>query len=101
MAAGGADHHGGDSGTHSSGSAGALMPGMATADQISELTDASGVEAERLYLTLMIDHHEAGAEMAQAGMELADTAKVRELASKMVAAQRSEISALQKLLEQR
>lgn len=100
----GTAHHssgsGADSGSESS-SAGALMPGMATPAQMAGLRAADGVEAERLFLNLMIAHHTAGADMAQAGADLAATGKVRALAEKMASAQKAEITALQNLLEQR
>ncbi|NOJ61631.1 DUF305 domain-containing protein [Arthrobacter sp. 260] len=77
-----------------------LMPGMATPEQISELSDASGAEAERLYLTLMIAHHTAGADMAQAGAELVQEPRVRVAAEKMVASQVAEIAAMEDLLDE-
>ncbi len=97
---GAADHHGAGTDAHGARD-GALMPGMATPDQMAELEAADGVEAERLYLGLMIAHHAAGADMAQAGADLAATDKVRALATKMASAQTAEITALQNLLEQR
>ncbi|MBG6179262.1 DUF305 domain-containing protein [Arthrobacter sp. CAN_A1] len=93
--AGSMDHH--DGGTLRDNG---LMPGMATPEQIADLTAASGVEAERLYLTLMITHHEAGAEMAQAGTELVQEPRVRVAAEKMVAAQVAEITAMEDMLDE-
>jgi uncharacterized protein (DUF305 family) len=93
-------HHGGQDGAPAH-TAGALMPGMATPEQLAQLETSTGVEAERLFLELMIDHHTAGAEMAEAGAELSETAQVRSLATKMATAQQSEIGALQDLLDRR
>ena len=90
------DHHDGDSLLGGSG----LMPGMATEEQMQELADASGVEAERIFLTLMISHHEAGAEMAQAGAELAQEPRVKVAAGKMAEAQVAEILAMEDMLDQ-
>ena len=45
------------------------MRGMATAEQMQALTDASGVAFDRQFLTLMIAHHEGAIEMVD---ELAD-----------------------------
>ena len=39
------------------------MRGMATAEQMQALTDASGVTFDRQFLTLMIAHHEGAIEM--------------------------------------
>lgn len=90
------DHHGGGSMLRDNG----LMPGMATEEQLQELTDASGVEAERIFLTLMITHHEAGAEMAQAGAELAQEPRVKVAAEKMAEAQVAEIMAMEDMLDE-
>ncbi|WP_035776161.1 DUF305 domain-containing protein [Arthrobacter sp. H5] len=76
-----------------------LMPGMATPEQMEELPTASGEDAERLYLELMITHHTAGVDMAQAGVDLAEQQQVRRLAETMVTAQQSEIQAMQDLLD--
>ncbi len=35
----------------------ALMPGMLTAEQMAQLSKASGAEFDRLFLTFMIQHH--------------------------------------------
>jgi uncharacterized protein (DUF305 family) len=75
-----------------------LMPGMATPEEMQALSEASGEDAERLYLELMIEHHEAGADMARAGAELAQEPRVRELAQKMAEGQVIEIVEMEKLL---
>ncbi|NJC24087.1 uncharacterized protein (DUF305 family) [Arthrobacter pigmenti] len=75
-----------------------LMPGMATPEQLQALSEATGDDAERIYLELMIEHHKAGVEMAQAGVELAQEPEVRELAEKMAAGQATEITAMEDLL---
>ncbi|MHA7189542.1 DUF305 domain-containing protein [Arthrobacter sp. MDT2-16] len=76
-----------------------LMPGMATEAQLDELRDARGEDAERLYLNLMIDHHEAGVDMAAAGAELARTEQVRSLATKIQSGQQAEITLMQTMLD--
>lgn len=98
-----ADHegHDGHSGHDMAMGADGLMPGMATDDQLDELRAASGVEAERLWLRLMITHHEAGVEMAEAGEELADDDQVRRLASSMATAQASETRTMLQMLADR
>lgn len=77
-----------------------LMPGMATPEEMEALAEATGEDAERLYLELMIDHHKAGVDMANAGVELADDPEVRELAQKMAEGQFIEIRAMEDLLAQ-
>jgi uncharacterized protein (DUF305 family) len=76
-----------------------LMPGMATGAQLDELRAARGEDAERLYLNLMINHHEAGVDMARAGAELAETEQVRTLATKIQSGQQAEITLMQNMLD--
>ena len=100
--AGSGHAHTEEDGGDSAGSAGedGLMPGMATDEEMARLAAATGQDAERLYLQLMIDHHEAGADMAEAGAELAQEPAVRELAQKMAEGQIIEIAEMEKLLAQ-
>jgi uncharacterized protein (DUF305 family) len=77
------------------------MPGMATPAQLAELQAAQGIEAERVFLRLMIAHHTGGVAMAQAAVADARTPEVRTLASAIVTAQTSEIQLLQRMLAAR
>lgn len=74
------------------------MPGMATAAQIADLQAADGVQADRLFLELMIDHHEGGVAMARSALELAEQPAVRRLAQAVVDSQTAEIAVLEALL---
>jgi uncharacterized protein (DUF305 family) len=76
------------------------MPGMATPAQITDLQNASGVEAVRLFLTLMITHHEGGVDMADAVLARTDVPQVVSLATGIRTAQLAEITAMQDLLAQ-
>jgi uncharacterized protein (DUF305 family) len=87
-----ADAHAGPDGT---------MPGLATPAQLDELRAADGVEAERVFLRLMISHHEGGVAMAEAAVAQARTDEVRTLAGAIVAAQSSEIELLARMLADR
>lgn len=98
MSGAGMNHHQDDGGSMLT--ADGLMPGMATEEELQNLSAASGEEADRLYLNLMIDHHQAGVEMAQAGADLVDVPEVRELAQKMVVGQQSEIDAMEAMLDE-
>ena len=77
------------------------MPGMATPAQLAELKAATGVEAERIFLRLMIAHHTGGVAMAQAARDDARTPEVRTLSGAIAAAQTSEIQLLQQMLDAR
>jgi uncharacterized protein (DUF305 family) len=74
------------------------MPGLATPAQMAELRSADGVEAERLYLTLMIDHHLGGIEMAEAVLARSDDPQVDAFASGMIMTQQSDVDAMKAML---
>lgn len=74
------------------------MPGLATEAQLAQLRAATGVEAERLYLDLMIAHHLGGVDMAEAILDRSTNRVVTSLARAMIAAQQSEIDYMRELL---
>ncbi|MFB6817058.1 DUF305 domain-containing protein [Streptomyces sp. NPDC056347] len=80
---------------------GSLMPGMATDTELDALRAAKGRAAEVMYLKLMTTHHRAGAEMAQAAANSADTEAIRGLAAGMVRGQESEIALMADMLKER
>ena len=82
-------------------SADGTMPGLATKEQLDELRNATGVEAERIFLRLMIAHHEGGVAMAEAAVAEARTPEVKTLAGAIASAQASEIELLQRMLADR
>ena len=75
-----------------------LMPGMATADQMASLREATGDAADVIFLQLMIPHHLSGVEMAQYAADAARQEPVRLLAQNMANAQELEIGYMQELL---
>lgn len=79
----------------------ALMPGMATSDQMAELAAASGVEAERVFLTLMIAHHRGALEMSEAVIERSEHPVVEAFARGVLLSQQSEIDLMATLLKAR
>ncbi|WP_105035332.1 DUF305 domain-containing protein [Cryobacterium aureum] len=81
--------------------AGEPMPGLATAEQIAALTAASGVEAERQFLVIMIAHHRGAIEMAQAVLDRSTNTTVLALARSVVASQQSEIDLMTGMLAAR
>jgi len=80
---------------------GGVMPGMATLDQVNELRSLTGVDAEKLFLTLMIAHHLGGVEMAEAVLERSDERVVRSLATSIINSQTGEIEYMRTLLAER
>jgi uncharacterized protein (DUF305 family) len=67
------------------------MPGMQPDDEVQQLLDATGEDANRLFLTMMRDHHQGGVHMAKDAEEHAKVKKVRELATTMATNQATEI----------
>jgi uncharacterized protein (DUF305 family) len=86
---------------HSAAGEGLAMPGLATDAQIAELTAASGVEAERIFLTLMIAHHEGAVEMAEGVLDRSDNRPVRSFAQAVVTSQVAEIELMTSMLAAR
>ncbi|MBT2459777.1 DUF305 domain-containing protein [Streptomyces sp. ISL-86] len=80
---------------------GALMPGMATKEEIAQLGSAGGRDAEVLYLQLMTDHHKGGVAMAQGCAKQCGTPAERALAQGMVEAQQSELTLMADMLKRR
>jgi len=77
------------------------MLGTATPAQITELGAATGVEAERIFLRLLIAHHTGGIAMAQAAVAEARTPEVKTLAGATVSSQTSEVQLLEQMLAAR
>ena len=77
-----------------------LMPGMATDDQIETLRASSGVDADRLFIQLMIPHHEGGIHMAEAILERTYIVAVETLAQSILRSQQIEIDEMTLLLAQ-
>jgi uncharacterized protein (DUF305 family) len=85
----------------SPGADGAVMPGMATETELTELRALTGTPFDVLFLQLMIRHHQGGLEMAQYGEQHAAEAAVRGLASAIVAAQSAETATMTTMLQAR
>ncbi|WP_051781908.1 MULTISPECIES: DUF305 domain-containing protein [unclassified Streptomyces] len=67
------------------------MPGMATAQQLTELAAAGGAEFDRLFLKLMTAHHEGAVKMAGEALAGGNNVAVEEMATEVVATQSAEI----------
>lgn len=79
---------------------GGLMPGLATAAQMSKLESLQGKPLDILFLQLMIRHHQGGLQMAQYGADHAGKAYVRDLAQSIINAQSAEVIEMEQLLRQ-
>jgi uncharacterized protein (DUF305 family) len=74
------------------------MPGMATNEDLARLEDATGADKEKLFLQLMIPHHEGGVVMAQAILDRTERGEVRRLAQAIVSSQTAELTVLRDML---
>ncbi|KQQ03837.1 MULTISPECIES: DUF305 domain-containing protein [unclassified Rathayibacter] len=77
------------------------MPGLATQDQIDELTAASGRDLDRLFLQLMITHHRGAIDMAEALLARSRVTVATDFATSVVKAQEAEISLMEQMLADR
>ncbi|WP_104525934.1 DUF305 domain-containing protein [Blastococcus atacamensis] len=80
---------------------GALMPGMATEEELTELRSLSGPAFDVEFLRLMIRHHQGGFEMASDAAEHADVQAVRDLARSIERAQGVETQTMTDMLTAR
>ena len=88
-----ADHgHGEDMTSYSD------MPGMASDEQMAELAALHGKAADVRFLTLMIEHHRGGVEMAEAVIPLTERPEVLNMAQTIVDSQSAEISNMEAML---
>ncbi|MEU9251808.1 DUF305 domain-containing protein [Streptomyces sp. NPDC048270] len=67
------------------------MPGMATEQQLRELTGAAGADFDRLFLKLMTAHHEGALKMAGQALAGGNNVAVEEMATEVVATQSAEV----------
>lgn len=70
----------------------ASMPGMATADQMAALKAAKGADFDRLFLQLMIAHHEGALKMVTEHAAKGVDVRVGEMADDVAAGQSAEIN---------
>ncbi|PZR51967.1 DUF305 domain-containing protein [Xylanimonas oleitrophica] len=79
----------------------AAMPGWVSREDMARLADADGDVADRIFLELMIAHHEGGVEMARDAAERARVEQVTALANGIVVTQEQETAMLRSMLEAR
>ena len=89
----GEDHSGHDMG-------GMDMSGMMSDDDMQALADAQGAEFDRMWLEMMIAHHQGAISMAEQVKAASSNADVTSLAGAVMTGQAEEIDTMQKLLTQ-
>ena len=75
------------------------MAGMMTDADMAALTKASGAAFDRMFLTMMIKHHEGAITMAKDEQAKGSATPAKTLAGTIITAQTSEISAMRGLLK--
>lgn len=89
-------HHGSVNGLH-------MMPGMLTAEQMQALTNARGIEFDRLFLEGMIQHHQGAIDMVETLLNSSGAAQestIFKFAEDVDADQQMEIDRMRALLMQ-
>lgn len=75
------------------------MPGMASESQLAALAQARGTDADRLFLGLMIAHHEGALQMVEEHLATATDERVGELADDVTATQAKQVEQMHEMLE--
>lgn len=100
MEAAGEGHaHGGTDGEPMTDEEAREAMGMATDAELAALEDATGQEADCLFLELMIRHHEGAIPMAEALLELGSDPRALQVAGSIEAGQTAEIDAMRSIQE--
>jgi len=73
------------------------MPGMATAAQLKKLRAAKGEAFDKLFLKLMITHHDGAITMATDVKAQGNNIQIEEMADDVIAQQTSEITRMRKM----
>ncbi|GAA1851155.1 DUF305 domain-containing protein [Pseudonocardia alni] len=74
------------------------MAGMMTPDQMRQLEQADGAAFDRMFLEMMIAHHEGAVQMAQTELASGINSEAKALAQQIVDAQQAEIGQMRGLL---
>jgi uncharacterized protein (DUF305 family) len=80
------------------GAAHAGMPGMATPEQVDRLRRARGADFDRLFLTLMVTHHEGALTMVETIRRGGVAVRVQEIADDVAVTQSDEIHRMRGML---
>jgi len=83
------------------GHGGQPMTGLASPAELAELSNLTGVEAEILFLQLMIRHHVGGIPMARAILEQSEHPVTSRLATSIINAQQIEVDIMAEMLAER
>ena len=74
------------------------MPGMMSEEDMAMLDDATGADAQRIYLEQMLVHHRGAVAMSETELRDGVNADAKQLAGTIITTQRSEITTMTELL---
>jgi len=80
------------------GMSGGSMPGMMSADEMKQLEQAKGAEFDKMWLDMMIKHHQGAVDMAKTELGKGASTEAKALAQKIIDAQQGEITEMQGML---
>jgi uncharacterized protein (DUF305 family) len=80
---------------HGSGHGGASGPGMMSDKEMQQLEKASGAAFDRMWVQLMIKHHQGAVDMAQDELDKGGNADAKALAQQILDTQQAEIKEMQ------
>ncbi|WP_040812455.1 DUF305 domain-containing protein [Nocardia concava] len=83
-----------------SGDMGHGMPGMMTTDQMTKLQGMSGMDFDKMWMQMMIEHHKGAIDMANTELKQGVNAESKTLAQSIVTAQQQEIDQMNGMLGQ-
>ncbi|MEO8330350.1 MAG: DUF305 domain-containing protein [Candidatus Nanopelagicales bacterium] len=87
-----------DSGMPGMDMGGMSASGMMSEDEMNALAQARGADFDRMWLQMMIAHHEGAVAMAEQVLTTTDDEQVKALAENVVSGQNAEIDTMQQLL---
>ena len=76
------------------------MQGMMAPEDMQKLQQARGAEFDRMFLTMMIEHHEGAVTMAETELAQGQFPEAKQMAQQIVSSQQAEIKTMQDLLKQ-
>ncbi|MDQ3307313.1 MAG: DUF305 domain-containing protein [Actinomycetota bacterium] len=75
------------------------MPGMMSEADMQSLANSSGAAFDRMWLTMMIEHHEGAISMAETELSDGESAEAKSLADDIIEGQQAEVTTMQGLLD--
>jgi len=75
------------------------MPGMMSEADMQGLANSSGAAFDRMWLTMMIEHHEGAISMAETELSDGESAEAKSLADDIIEGQQAEVTTMQGLLD--